>query len=107
MKVTVSTSFKHFSNLVNTTLKFKHFRGFPAPVRTTNSDILAGLTLLLLVVVSAFDSAPSLANTDVRFKPFQGVKQKLLDKNYCDSWTVAGLIYVLISYDFNTKMVKS
>lgn len=29
-----------------------------------------GLTLLLVVVVSAFDSAPSLANTEVRFKPF-------------------------------------
>ena len=38
-------------------------------------NVLTGLTLLLLVVVSAFDSAPSLANTEVRFKPFQGAQQ--------------------------------
>lgn len=42
------------------------------PIRHTENfhDELIGLTLVLLVVVSAFDSAPSLSNTDVRFKPF-------------------------------------
>ncbi len=47
-------------------------------------DILTGLTLLLLVVVSAFDSAPSLANTEVRFKPFQGAEQQAIRNVYTE-----------------------
>ncbi len=31
--IAISSSFKHFSNLENTKLKFKHFQGFQAPVR--------------------------------------------------------------------------
>lgn len=54
-------------------------------------DILTGLTLLLLVVVSTFDSAPSRENTDVRFKPFRGVKQQPIRRfftEFYDSLTV-------------------
>lgn len=32
------------------------------------------LTLVVPVVVSAFDSAPSLSKTDVRFKPLKKIK---------------------------------
>lgn len=36
------------------------------------------LTLVAFVVVSTFDSAPSLSNTDVRFNPFKKEKQKVI-----------------------------